>query len=269
MTTGQRIREARKAAHMTQTELAQKLGIPFQSISQWERDIRNPKYDTIKRIAVALNVPVYELMDDYSPVVRELRNETITLEELAAETNIPQGKILAILNLEIEDQESLQKIKKAALNISMRDEKLLKLRQKVMPHTKDDLEEHSTILGDEEFIKVISPFLSPLDPLTDKEMALKIFLNSIGYDIMKTRGNYFFTHEHGGSEISTDDLNELLSCAQNGLKIAAKTLELKLMRKAFGPHYPAKIIIPPPSAPQADTDTTNEEPTPESLKSGE
>lgn len=122
---------------------------------------------------------------------------------------------------------------------------------------------------DEDFLRKIQPYLSKLEPLSDNEAALKTLLNSIGFDIIKTRGNYFFTHEHGGSEISTDDLNELLSCAQNGLKIAAKTLELKLMRKAFGPHYPAKIIIPPPSAPQADTDTTNEEPTLESLKSGE
>lgn len=60
MTKGQRIRNARKKAGMTQTELAQKLNIPFQSISQWERDLRNPKLDTIQRIAKALHVsPAY------------------------------------------------------------------------------------------------------------------------------------------------------------------------------------------------------------------
>lgn len=49
---------------MTQSELAQKLNIPFQSISQWERDIRNPKYETLKRIAAALNIPIHELITD-------------------------------------------------------------------------------------------------------------------------------------------------------------------------------------------------------------
>ena len=55
MTTGERIREARKKANMTQAELAQKLNIPYQSIGQWERDIRNPKHATIQRLALALD----------------------------------------------------------------------------------------------------------------------------------------------------------------------------------------------------------------------
>lgn len=62
MTTGQSIREARKMAGMTQMELAHRLDIPFQSISQWERDIRKPKFETIQRIANALEISVYELM---------------------------------------------------------------------------------------------------------------------------------------------------------------------------------------------------------------
>lgn len=62
MTTGQRIKEARRKAGLTQTELANKLGIPFQSISQWERDIRNPKVETLRRIAAALEVPISDLV---------------------------------------------------------------------------------------------------------------------------------------------------------------------------------------------------------------
>lgn len=64
VTTGQRIKAARKKAGMTQAELAQKLEIPFQSISQWERDIRNPKYETIKRIATALQVNWTDLVPE-------------------------------------------------------------------------------------------------------------------------------------------------------------------------------------------------------------
>lgn len=55
MTTGERIKAARKKAGMTQAELAAKLDVPFQSISQWERDVRNPKNETIEKIARALN----------------------------------------------------------------------------------------------------------------------------------------------------------------------------------------------------------------------
>lgn len=64
MTTGQRIREARKKAGLTQAQLAEKLGIPFQSISQWERDIRHPKRETMERIADALGVIYLTLYGD-------------------------------------------------------------------------------------------------------------------------------------------------------------------------------------------------------------
>lgn len=62
MTTGQRIKAARKRAGMTQLELANKLGIPYQSVSQWERDTRNPKYETMCRIADALDVEFADLV---------------------------------------------------------------------------------------------------------------------------------------------------------------------------------------------------------------
>ena len=62
MTTGQQIKAARQKAGMTQAQLAEKLGIPYQSIGQWERNARNPKLDTLKRIADALNITVQELV---------------------------------------------------------------------------------------------------------------------------------------------------------------------------------------------------------------
>ena len=62
MTTGQQIKAARQKAGMTQAQLAEKLGIPYQSIGQWERDVRNPKLDTLKRIADALNITIQELI---------------------------------------------------------------------------------------------------------------------------------------------------------------------------------------------------------------
>ena len=54
MTTGQRIRAARQKKGVTQANLAERLGIPYQSIGQWERDVPNPKPGTLMRIAKAL-----------------------------------------------------------------------------------------------------------------------------------------------------------------------------------------------------------------------
>ena len=63
MTTGQCIKAARKKAGLTQKALGEKLGIAYQTVAQWENDLRNPKIDTIRRIAVALNIDPYSLMD--------------------------------------------------------------------------------------------------------------------------------------------------------------------------------------------------------------
>ncbi len=196
MTTGQLIRAARKNAGMTQAELAQKLGISYVGISQWENDLRNPKYDTIRRIAAALGVEWTELVP--------------------------------------EDQQG----------------------QTVLDHICGKLEGQKVTIAsdDEEILKDLLPHMSELDPLSDEEAALKSLLNSMGYDIIKTKGNYFFTFESGGSEISQDDLNELLSCAKNGLKVAAKALELKLMQETFSYFQRRQEIPQSPPAPSEGTD---------------
>lgn len=58
VTTGERIKAARKQAGMTQQELAEKLEISFVGVSQWESGRRNPKESTLARIADVLDVPL-------------------------------------------------------------------------------------------------------------------------------------------------------------------------------------------------------------------
>ena len=62
MTTGQLIKLNRKEAGLTQKELGAKLGIAYQTLAQWENDLRKPKVETLQRIAAALNVPITSLM---------------------------------------------------------------------------------------------------------------------------------------------------------------------------------------------------------------
>ena len=71
MTTGQLIKDARKKAGMTQEELGKKIGVSGSSMAQWENDLRNPKLDTLQRIASALGVPVQELISDWEAVDKE------------------------------------------------------------------------------------------------------------------------------------------------------------------------------------------------------
>ena len=71
MTTGELIKSARKSAHITQKKLGEKLGVAYQTVAQWENDLRNPKLDTLQRIAAALDIPVTELIDDWNAIDTE------------------------------------------------------------------------------------------------------------------------------------------------------------------------------------------------------
>lgn len=51
-----KIREARKAKHMTQKELAKVANVSYVSISRYESGIRLPSVPTAQRIAAALGV---------------------------------------------------------------------------------------------------------------------------------------------------------------------------------------------------------------------
>ena len=56
MTTGQRIQQARKKAGLSQKQLGEKLGLSASMIGQWENDLRNPKRETLVKIAHALEI---------------------------------------------------------------------------------------------------------------------------------------------------------------------------------------------------------------------
>lgn len=66
MSTGKKIKQARKRAGMTQKELGKKLGISQAAVGQFEKENSSPKLVTLQRIAVALNVNIDELVDDFS-----------------------------------------------------------------------------------------------------------------------------------------------------------------------------------------------------------
>lgn len=66
MTTGERIKAARKRAGVTQVQLAEQSGVAAISIHQYEAGKRNPQLEPVLRIANALGVPVQELVEDWS-----------------------------------------------------------------------------------------------------------------------------------------------------------------------------------------------------------
>ena len=58
MTIGEQIRELRKKQNMTQEDLAARLYVTPQAVSQWERDLTIPNTDKLAKLAES--VALYE-----------------------------------------------------------------------------------------------------------------------------------------------------------------------------------------------------------------
>ena len=62
MTIGERIKSARNKAGMTQKQLGIACGIDEANIRKYELGKQNPKYETVLKIASALNISVFDLL---------------------------------------------------------------------------------------------------------------------------------------------------------------------------------------------------------------
>ena len=63
MGVGQKIRELRNKAGLTQKQLADKLYITYQAVSRWENEDAEPSIDMLKRICVVLNCSIDDLFE--------------------------------------------------------------------------------------------------------------------------------------------------------------------------------------------------------------
>lgn len=62
--TGISIKQIRKAHHLTQKELADKLGVVQSAISMWETGTTEPRLDKLKQMAVMFECTVDDLLKD-------------------------------------------------------------------------------------------------------------------------------------------------------------------------------------------------------------
>lgn len=104
------IKNARLAVGITQAELARRLGVTPQAISQYERGEKKPKIETIKKIADALGVSWFQLshLDDLVATSEErvLDKEEVyqsiavdyTTAELFVMASEPEASRVAFLN---------------------------------------------------------------------------------------------------------------------------------------------------------------------------
>ncbi|OGQ83964.1 MAG: hypothetical protein A2289_17670 [Deltaproteobacteria bacterium RIFOXYA12_FULL_58_15] len=89
---GQRLARLRKARGLTQTDLAEKVGVSQPNISEYERDTFRPNSDTLLIIAQVLNVSADELLGhrvsakETPPVSRKIMRRMEQIEKLPTTT---------------------------------------------------------------------------------------------------------------------------------------------------------------------------------------
>lgn len=78
MTVAENIRKLRKEKGWTQSRLGSECGLSEAMIRQYELGLRNPKIETLRKIANALSVSIGNLDPEYTDMVHD-RNETFNL----------------------------------------------------------------------------------------------------------------------------------------------------------------------------------------------
>ncbi len=90
--SGTRIKELRSASGMTQTELAERIGVSKSVVSAYEKGIRNPSYKTIELLAEVFGVSVLSFYErGYFP------NEAVTIN-ITDLTSEQQKIIFSLIN---------------------------------------------------------------------------------------------------------------------------------------------------------------------------
>ena len=94
MEIGRRIRDRRKELHMTQRQLAERVFVTTQAVSQWETGATRPDVFNLRAIAAALDLPEMTLVSDF---LEEGAGRSSFCEHACMERIpfLPEGKIKA------------------------------------------------------------------------------------------------------------------------------------------------------------------------------
>ena len=88
MSLGERILELRKAADISQGQLAEDMGVSRQAVSKWENDMSSPDTSKMIRLAEVLNTEVEYLVSGRKPVyshptvINYVQNPVKTVEKI-------------------------------------------------------------------------------------------------------------------------------------------------------------------------------------------
>lgn len=81
MTFGEKIKEARRNARLSQDELAMKLSVSRSAIAKWESDKGMPDIQNLKSLAAVLNISLDYLLNDGTKLDLTVTREPIDLKQ--------------------------------------------------------------------------------------------------------------------------------------------------------------------------------------------
>lgn len=81
MTLGEKLKEARKQAGLSQEQLSEKLGVSRSAVAKWETNNGIPDVDNLKVLSKLLNVSIDYLLDDGEVVDELVMREPYNLSE--------------------------------------------------------------------------------------------------------------------------------------------------------------------------------------------
>ena len=96
MTFGEKLKDARKNAGLSQEELAERIGVSRAAVAKWETDKGLPDIDNLKAIAGLLDVSVDYLLDDGGTLDLSVTKKAIDLEKYSDGKKLSRLKKLEI-----------------------------------------------------------------------------------------------------------------------------------------------------------------------------
>ena len=119
MTIGELVRQARKKKGITQDELAKRLGVTRSAVGQFEKKDAHLRDETLKKIAEALDIPVYEFSLNEGERIKSIRElKGITQKELGEKVGLSEENVSDIENQHSRPSNSLIIELSKALDVS-------------------------------------------------------------------------------------------------------------------------------------------------------
>ena len=151
---GQKIAQLRKSHNMTQLELADKIGISFQAVSNWERGNSMPDISKLPELASLFNVSIDELLGEKSELVeRAVKGD---IQEYLEHNDISSEEISKVAPILRPDQVDV--IYESKKGHSMREIEML------LPFLSEDLVDqlatNAVKEGKEHDLAILLPFVS-------------------------------------------------------------------------------------------------------------